>query len=407
MRLTLINQFYPPDLAPTGHLAASLAEHRAEKGDRVTVVTSLGGYVPGSASRAADEAGNPRVVRLWSPQLGRGSHLKRIADYVSFYFQAALRVLALPKQDVIVSLTTPPFIAFAGLLHKFIHPSTKLVLWSMDCYPEVLERAGMIGPRSWSGRLMRGLNRFLFRRLDALVCLDSAMGEILLSQYRSRRDAWPAVVIPNWERLRDFPPGGRPPASPMAEKLGLGDRFVILYLGNAGFGHRFETVLRAAEELREDPVVFLFVGGGAAWRALAEAKQDRGLSNLVLHGYVPKEETPSLMAAADCGLITLRDEYAGVISPSKLHGYLATGLPVIYVGPAGTNVDDALQRFRCGERFAHGDAEGLVAFIRRMMGERQALDAMRRRARRAFEEAYSDAKALPMFDRLLDSVLAS
>jgi colanic acid biosynthesis glycosyl transferase WcaI len=405
MRLTLINQFYPPDLAPTGHLAASLAEHRAERGDQVTVVTSPGGYVPGSPPRPRDEAGNPRVLRVWSPQLGKGSHLKRILDYAAFYFLAALRLLTLPGQEVIISLTTPPFIAFAGLLHKLIHRSTKLVLWSMDCYPEVLERAGMIGSRSWIGRAMRWLNRALFRRLDALVCLDSAMAKVLLSQYGAQRPDLQAVVIPNWERRADFPPGTRPPAWAMADTLGLRDRFVVLYLGNAGFGHRFETVLEAAEELRDDPVVFLFVGGGAAWPSLAEAKRARALDNLVLHGYVPKEETPSLMAVASCGLITLRDEFAGVISPSKLHGYLAMGLPVIYVGPQGSNVGEALRRYRCGVRFAHGDVEGMVAFIRGMMRDQEELAGLRQRARQAFEGAYSDARALPEFDQLLDGLV--
>src|SRR6185436_1265307 len=49
LRLTVLNQFYVPDISPTAHLAASLAEHRARAGDRVTVVTSQGGYVPASA----------------------------------------------------------------------------------------------------------------------------------------------------------------------------------------------------------------------------------------------------------------------------------------------------------------------------------------------------------------------
>ena len=43
MRLTILNQFYRPDISPTAHLSASLADHRAKAGDVVTVVTSRGG----------------------------------------------------------------------------------------------------------------------------------------------------------------------------------------------------------------------------------------------------------------------------------------------------------------------------------------------------------------------------
>ena len=32
------------------------------------------------------------------------------------------------------------------------------------------------------------------------------------------------------------------------------------------------------------------------------------------------------------------------MSPSKLHANLAAGLPVLYVGPEGSNVDEAIKR---------------------------------------------------------------
>ncbi len=404
MRLTLINQFYPPDLAPTGHLAASLAEHRAALGDQVTVVTSPGGYVPESARVRQTRTDNPRLIRLWSPGLGKGSVLRRVLDYASFYVLASVRMATLPRQDVVISLTTPPFIALTGLLHKVLHPSTRLVLWSMDCYPEVLERAGVLRPRSLASRLMRALNRRLFRHLDHLVCLDDAMARLLTSQYDSPEHPVPVSVIPNWEPAAAFPPHLQPPAWSEAEALGLSDRFVVLYLGNAGHGHRFETVLAAAEALRDEPVVFLFVGGGAMWPVLEKEKVQRGLDRLLLHRYVPKEETPSVLAAAHCGLITLRDEFLGVICPSKLHAYLAMGLPVIYVGPEGGNVDEAIRRFDCGISLRHGEVEGLVAFVRRLMRGEAELPRLRYRARAAFQEAYSDTRSLPRFDGVLDSL---
>jgi hypothetical protein len=47
VRITLVNQFYAPDISPTAQLAASLAEHRAEQGDVVTVITGRSGYLEG------------------------------------------------------------------------------------------------------------------------------------------------------------------------------------------------------------------------------------------------------------------------------------------------------------------------------------------------------------------------
>jgi hypothetical protein len=107
------------------------------------------------------------------------------------------------------------------------------------------------------------------------------------------------------------------------------------------------------------------------------------------------------MASADCALITLRNEMLGAVSPSKLHANLAMGLPVIYVGPEGGNVDHAIQRFGCGVSFRQGDATGLVEFLRGAMADPGTLDGYRQRARRAFQEEYCDIRTFPRFDAVI------
>jgi glycosyltransferase involved in cell wall biosynthesis len=175
---------------------------------------------------------------------------------------------------------------------------------------------------------------------------------------------------------------------------------VVLYLGNAGYGHEFATMLEVAEELRNEPVLFLFVGGGALRPWISQEAQRRGLSNIVINDYVPKEQTPAVMGVADCALITLENYAAGVMSPSKLHSNLAMGLPIIYIGPRATNVDDAIQHFGCGASIRPGDASGVVQFIRALAQDRNSLEALRRRARIAFEQAYCDLQTLPQFDAM-------
>jgi glycosyltransferase involved in cell wall biosynthesis len=406
MRLTLVNQFYKPDLAPTGHLAAWLADHRAEHGDQVTVVTSSGGYVPESSERLTAEQGNPHIYRLWSPQLGKGSSVKRIIDYSVFFVQACLRMLLLPAQDVILSLTTPPFIHLSALLHKTLHRRARVMVWIMDCYPEVLEQTGAIRQGGWISASMRALNRFAFRRTDRIICLDMAMSRLIQSQYAEGGDFPQIEVIPNWERSEDFPEASAPSRWETADQLSLEGKFVILYLGNAGYGHRFETVIEAARQLRNDPYIFLFVGGGEKWAWLEQAKEDHDLANIVMHPYVPKEITPSVMAAADCGLITLNDEALGVISPSKLHGYLAMGLPVIYMGPAGGNVDEAIRQHALGASLRHGDVAELVSFVKRLSEDPAAHAFHAQNARKAFLGSFSGAQSLEAFDHLLDSPVA-
>lgn len=402
MRLALINQFYLPDLSPTAHLAASVAQHRAARGDRVTVLAGTGSYIGTRIGGPSRRGENPRVLHLWTPSLGKDSLGRRLLDYGVFYLQAAVLAITLPRQDVMILMTTPPYIALAGLLHKLLHPNTRLVLWNMDCYPETAERAGLMPRGSLLSRILRWVNRLIYRRLDSVVCLDRAMRDLVSPAY-TRGGRPPVHVLSNWEPYglfpREFKPAGGRPAGTLDRRA----RLVVTYLGNAGAGHRFETILDAAARLAAESIAFLFVGGGSAWHPLQTEVQQRGLSNVVLLGYVPKDETPGVLAGSDVALITLRDSMLGVMSPSKLHASLAMGLPILYLGPPGGNVDDAIRQYGCGVSLRHGDTEGVVAFLQRLGGDPSFLGSLRSNARHAFEAEYNDQVALPKFDAWIDS----
>ncbi|MFA9491604.1 MAG: glycosyltransferase, partial [Anaerolineales bacterium] len=195
-----------------------------------------------------------------------------------------------------------------------------------------------------------------------------------------------------------------PPLWDKTNELDITDSFVILYLGNAGFGHRFETVVAAAKELKDQQVVFLFVGGGEQWSWLENAKLENKLDNLLLHSYIPKEQTPSVMAFSHCALITLHEDFAGVISPSKLHSNLAMSLPVVYVGPQDSNVDDAIRKFNFGVSLRHGEVDSLIQFISSLRDQPDLLEEYQKNARTAFEKAYTDVQNLPLFDDIIKNI---
>jgi colanic acid biosynthesis glycosyl transferase WcaI len=399
VRLTLLNQFYAPDISPTAQLAASLAEHRADRGDQVTIVTGRAGYLEGLAPAGVVRTGpGLRIRRVWTPELGKSSRARRLLGYATFSLGSAWQMLRLPRQDVVVAMTTPPFAVVAALLHQLLHRRTRVVLWSMDCYPDAAERFGELRTGGLASRALRAVNRWAFRRLEVVVGLDTAMVDLLSSQYAAGPDQPRFVVVPNWERASLFPAPTEPPSPwPGYDDLDVGDRTVVLYLGNTGVGHRFDTALAAAERLEAD-ALFLFVGGGERWAALQAEVRARGLTNVVFRSYVPKDETRAVMAGAHIALITLHDHSLGVMSPSKVHANLAAGLPVLYVGPVGSNVDDAITRFGAGRSLREGDVDGVVRAVHDLRVDPGAPG----RARAAFETAYSDSATLPQLDLVLD-----
>ena len=159
-------------------------------------------------------------------------------------------------------------------------------------------------------------------------------------------------------------------------------------------------MIAAAERLADDGVTFLFIGGGPRWNELET--ETRRLTDVVMHPYVDKHVTPSVLAGADTSLICLEDRALGVMSPSKLHGSLGMGLPITYVGPDGSNISEAIDAFGCGVSVRHGDVDGLVSAIGSWKRDPARRAEVSDRARRAFVSAYCDTATLPQWDALLD-----
>jgi colanic acid biosynthesis glycosyl transferase WcaI len=406
VRVTIVNLFYPPDVAASGTFAASLAEHRAALGDDVTVVCGTGAYVqtgPPAEIRSQGSTGS-RVRRMWTPGLGKSTMVRRLGDYLTFLVIATARLLSMPRQDVVIAMTSPPFIHVAAVAHRLVHPRTRVVFWCHDVYPDAAGEYGTIRRRGLLARTLRSLQRWLFARTDHVLALDDAMLHRLLSQYaRGTRPA--GSVIPNWEPMALFPADGSDDRWTGYDAPELVGRDVVLYLGNLGYGHPIGTIAEAAQDLAADrDVAFLFVGGGVRYPELAAEVRRRGLNDVVMHDYIPKEVTPSVLRGSIAALISLDDGSLGIMSPCKLHGALATGRPVIYVGPPGTNVDEAIAAYGCGFSLRQGDAAGLADAVRRLRGDRELHEEQSRNARKAFEDAYSDERTLPQFDALFDEL---
>ena len=410
MRVSFVNLFYPPDVAASGSFVTSVAEHRAARGDEVTVICGSGAYLGrtptrslASAAKTGAAAEGPRVIRVWTPGLGKASAAHRLADYLSFLAGAVMRLVVSPRQDVVVALTSPPYALVPAVVHRLVHPRTRVVYWSHDVYPDAAEEFGTIRAGGGVSRVLRSIQRWLLGKTDHVIALDDAMLRRTLAY---AHDGLPAgSVIPNWEPMSLFPRGERPAPWHGYEAPELAGRFVVLYLGNLGYGHPTTTITGAAEDLANDgDVTFLFVGGGVRYPELAEEAGRRGLDDVVLRGYVPKDVTPSVLAGAGCALISLDDGSRGIMSPCRLHGALASGLPVVYVGPVGTNVDEAILRYDCGFSLRHGDVDGLADAVRRLRDDAGLAAGLSRNARRAFEDAYCDERTLPLFDELFERV---
>jgi glycosyltransferase involved in cell wall biosynthesis len=155
---------------------------------------------------------------------------------------------------------------------------------------------------------------------------------------------------------------------------------LVSYIGTIGMAHGLRAVLDAAARLLGDArdVRFLIVGDGAELPQLRAAVADRRLTNVTFTGLVPREEIPSLHAASDIALVTLRrSDLFKTVLPSKMFEAMAAGRPIV-LGVEG-EAREILREAGAGIAVTPDDVEAMVSAIRRLADDA----ALRRRLGRS------------------------
>jgi colanic acid biosynthesis glycosyl transferase WcaI len=399
-KIVFVNRYFDPDQSASSQMLTDLARGLAGRGLIVHVVCSRQLYtdavhrLPSSETRSGVD-----VHRVATTRFGRARLLGRSIDYGSFYFSAGAALLRLLRSgDVVIVMTDPPLMSVLTAIVAFFKGAA-LVNWQQDVYPEIATLLGANPLPRWLDALTRKMRDNSLRRARINVVICARMLE-----YFAKHGIPPGKlrVIENWaddKLIKPKPPG----SSLLRTRLGLSNRFVVGYSGNLGRAHEFDTLLAAADELRQDlSVVFLMVGGGALMEPLRRTATERGLENLLFLPYQAREDLEDSLAAADVHLISLRPALEGLIMPSKAYGILAAGRPAIFIGDSDGDVARMIGGGRCGLAVNVNAGRELVAAIRRLQSEPLVRAEMGERARELFLSRYTLANAVEQWHAALD-----
>lgn len=291
----LVNQFVPPDLAPTSRLLGDLSKGLEQRGWRTRFLGVGASYRQGSLGG----------MRRWA---------RDFWAHVRLLFGG----LFAARPDVILCLTDPPVLVFTMRWLAFLR-GAKLVHWPMDIYPQIAVALGALRKESF---LYRGLSRAASSAISnctAVVPLDDDMKRVL-SPSASQTSLAPwvpeGIVIPE-----------NPP-------LPLSSRVRWIYSGNLGRAHDFETVLRTQKILEEAnaPFDLVFQGAGALRSAAQQLATELGLKHCNWLGYARDDALVTSLLSAHVLIATQRLETKGLLWPSKLALLQTLPRPIVWVG---------------------------------------------------------------------------
>lgn len=400
VNLLFISQHHPPEVnAP----ATRLAEHArvwTADGVGVDVLTAVPNFPEG---RIYEGYRNRWTVETWDGTTvhrvpvylapNRGI-VRRGLSYVSFAASAVWPARRIDTRPDIVVATSPQLLAGVAGWRVARRFGVPFVLEVRDLWPDSVVAVGALkeGPVV---RLLRRLERFLYRKADHVVVVTHAFARELKAR---GVPAGKVSVVPNGVDLEALPTPAADERDRLRAELDLQHRFVAAYVGTLGMAHRVDILLDAARRAAEsaDPadarLAFVIMGAGAERPALETALRADDPGNVLLLDKAPRDRALAVLAAADVSVVHLRDsEVFRRVIPSKIFEAMALGRPIALGvdGEARRIVEEA----GAGVFFPPEDPDGLLATIRRLRDD----GALRERCGRrgpAFVREHFDRRVL-------------
>lgn len=333
MRILILGINYAPEIISTAVYTTGLAEHLADEGHRVEVISALP-YYP--AWRVFEgwrglhwKRETPRLnltvthCPLYVP--ARPSGAKRILHHASFALSALPVAIAaaLRRRPDLVFVAAPSMVSAPVGWCAAKLCGAKTWLHIQDFEVEAAFATGLLKAESRIGRTAKGFEAWVLNRCDKISSISAPM----VAKLREKGVAQARVFeFRNWANLSRVTPRETP--SPLRADLGIETPHVALYSGNLANKQGLEILPEMARLLahRRD-LTFVVCGDGPMRETLVASAQ--GLSNIRFFPLQPVEKLGDLMTMADVHLLPQIAAAADLVLPSKLTNMLASGRPVL------------------------------------------------------------------------------
>lgn len=396
----MIHQAFTGPNEPGGTRHWELASRAVGKGHRFTVVASDASYLTGRrVGPGEDKASGLAVIRVRTLRTLHRSFAWRVAAFLGFMLSSTLRALTVREVDLVFGTSPPIFQAVSAWVTAALK-RVPFVLEIRDLWPEFAVGMGVLRSSALI-RLARWLESFLYARADLLIVNSPAYRDYLkargIPEGRIR-------FVPNGVDTEMFEPSDRGEA--LRAEWDCDGKVVALYAGALGPANDIPTLLGAAELLKGEPgVAFVLVGDGKDRPKLEELAREKGLSNVLFAGSMPKRRMPEALAACDIGIAILQDiPMFRTTYPNKVFDYMAAGRPTVLA--IDGVIRDVIEEADGGTFVPPGDAAALAEAIRRLARDPELRGRMGASARAFVEKGFHRDDQAELFVRSLEEARA-
>jgi glycosyltransferase involved in cell wall biosynthesis len=288
----------------------------------------------------------------------RSSNFLRILSWLTGFLQILFIVKTRYRNDYLFIVSNPPLSPLIMLFCK-----NRFSLMIFDVNPDTLSNLGILSEKSLIIRIWKKANRKVYVKADEVFSLTESMAH-LLKQYCDRKKI---IVTPIWSDNQFFKPVLKE-LNPFVTEYNLKNKFVVLYSGNLGTIHNVEMLPQLALKVKNQNVIFLFIGEGDRKKWLSEQIKKLGIKNCLILPRQPVEIIPFSFASADLAIVSLDILSSSLSLPSKTFNFMSAGLPLLCIAGHDSTLNGLVTKYENGKCFLPSQIDEIVSFINEVEG---------------------------------------
>lgn len=320
MKILVICQYYYPEQFRIN----DICEELVKKGNEVTVLTGLPNYPEGVVPKEykffrkrQENIKGVHVIRTWEVGRRKGS-LYRIINYCSYMISASLKVLFMKKQYdcVYVYQLSPVTMAIPGIIYKKLSKK-KMHLYCLDLWPASLTMGG-VNENTKFYKIVKRVSSWIYNKADTIMITSEQFKKYLSKELEVRTKT---IYMPQYaEEIY----------KKTKMKKNTKQTIDLLFAGNIGNTQSVETIIKAADRIKDKRIKIHIVGNGSSYEECVQLSKKLELGNIKFYGRKKIEEMNVFYQNADAMLITLKkDKNLSMTLPGKVQSYMAAGKPII------------------------------------------------------------------------------
>ena len=326
MNILVVSQHYYPE----NFRITDICETLVKMGHSVTVICGYPNYPEGYINpeykgkgkkrHKNEEVNGVKIHRCF--EIARGHNaIKLFMNYYSVCLSMKRKAKRIKeKYDcVFVNETSPVMVGWAGIAYAKKH-KVPCFLYCYDIWPDSLV-AGGIKKGSFVYNHYFKVSKKIYNGVDMVLCTSKNFIDHLADIHgvdKAKLRYLPQFCEDLFENnVTTFDENKK--------------TYDYVFAGNIGKVQSVETIILAANEVKDDKsIVIHIVGDGSNLENCKALAKEYKLENVIFHGKHPIEEMPKYYSLADAMIVTLsKEEIISKTLPGKVQSYMCFGKPII------------------------------------------------------------------------------